>query len=252
MADNTRQRGKKDADGELSLMNELRALNVKMDNMQTKMDSLQAQIESQMDVKINMLRGSLEKLISDGQAAFKSELEKAVKEMRSNLDLEVSIMSSRMDNIEEKMSKKDARGKLFDPDVSLVIVGLPQAEGEDLEAKVNELLREGLRCDPVPKLVATERVRPRGRQPGLVKAEFETVRDKVAVLRLKYKLKDHDNYKRVYVSSAKSHAERLMDFNLRTLLREIPSAKDYYLAGNGRLLKRSPAEDGVEQRERRV
>ncbi|XP_036072399.1 uncharacterized protein LOC118599991 [Oryzias melastigma] len=252
MADNTRQRNKKDAEGETSLLNELRALNVKMDNMQIKMDSMQANIETQMDVKINSLRGNLEKLISDGHAAFKSELEKAVSEVRNSLDLEVAIMSSRMDNIEMKMSKRELRGKPYDPDVSLVIVGLPQTDGEDLAAKVNELLREGLRCDPVPKLVATERVKPRGLQPGLVKVELETVQDKVAVLRLKYKLKDHDNYRRVYVSSAKSHAERLMDFNLRTLIREIPTAKNYFLAGNGRLVKRSPAEDGVEQRRARV
>lgn len=204
---------------------------------------MQVKIETQMDVKISTLRGSLEKLISDGQTAFKTELEKVVKEMCHNLDLEVSILSSRMDSIEMKMNTKETRGKPFDPDVSLVIVGLPQEEGEDVEAKVKVLLREGLRCDPVPKLVAVERVRPRGRQPGLVKAELQTVQDKVAVLRRKSKLKDHDNYRRVYVSSAKSHAERRMDFNLRTLLREIPTAKDYYLSGNGRLIKRS--ETGV-------
>lgn len=62
MADNTRQRNKKDADGEQSsLMNELCVLSVKMDNMQTKMDSMQVKIETQTDVKINTLRGSLEK-----------------------------------------------------------------------------------------------------------------------------------------------------------------------------------------------
>ncbi|XP_023814791.1 uncharacterized protein LOC111947977 [Oryzias latipes] len=227
MADNTRHR-KKDADGEHALMNELRALNDKMDKMQTKMDNMQSNIETQMDIKINTLRGSLEKIIFDGQAAFKSELEKAVKEVRNNLDLEVSIMSSRMDDIETKMRNRQVRGKPFDPDVSLIIVGLPQADGENLEAKVKELLQDGLHCDPVPTLVATERVRQRGRQPGLVKVELASVEDKVAALRLKSKLKDHGNYRRVYVSSAKSHAERLMETNLRTLLREIPMAKDYY------------------------
>lgn len=212
MADNSHQCNKKDADGEQStLMNGLHVLSVKMDNMQAKMDSMQVKIETQMDVKINTLRGSLEKLISDGQAAFKSELEKAVNEMRNNLDLEVSILSSRMESIETKMNTKEVRGKPFDPDVSLVIVWLPQVEGEDVEAKVKELLREGLRCDLVPKLVALEHVMP-------VKAELETVQDKVAVLRRKSKLKDCDNYRRVYVSSAKSRVERLMDFNLRTLL----------------------------------
>lgn len=102
---------------------------------------------------------------------------------------------------------------------------------------------EGLHCDPVPKLVAAEPVGARGeRQPTLVKVELETVRDKVAVLRRKFKLNDSDTFGRVFISSAKSHAERLMEINLRTL-REIPAAKDYYVAGNGRLVKRVGPED---------
>lgn len=34
-----------------------------------------------------------------------------------------------------------------------------------------------------------------------------------------------------------------MEINLRTLLREIPAAKDYYVAGNGRLVKHVGPED---------
>lgn len=252
MADNTRHR-KKDAEcDQASVMNELRALGAKMDQMQTKMDNVKitmdempTKMQAQMDEKINDLRGCLEKLICDGQAAFKSELEKVTQEMRQNLDLEVGIMCSRMDNIETKMNSIQVRGKPFDPDVSLVIIGLLHTEDEDVEAKVNRLLREGLGCEPVPKLVAAERVRARGRQPGLVKVELETVQDKVTVLRRKFKLKDSDSYGRVFVSSAKSHAERLMEINLRTLLREIPAAKDYYLASNGRLVQRTQARDGT-------
>lgn len=96
-------------------------------------------------------------------------------------------------------------------------------------------------CEPVPKIVAVERMRAQGRNTGLIRVELETTPEKVAVLRRRFKLKDNESYRRVYVSSAKSHAERLMEFNLRTLLREIPAAKDYYLANNGRLVKRGLA-----------
>lgn len=250
MADNTRQRKQKDAESDqASLMTELRALGAKMDQMQTKMDNMKATMDNmpvtmqtQMDVKINYLRGCLEKLITDGHVAFKTELEQVAKELHDNLDLEVGIMSTRMEKIETKLSSNQLRGKPFDPKVSPVVVGLPESDGKDVEAKVKQLLRDRLRCDPVPKLVATERVRARGRrQPGLVKVELEIVQDEVAVLRTKSKLKDHESYERVFVSSAKSQVERLMEFNLRTLLREIPAAKDNSLAGNGRLVGRTEA-----------
>lgn len=140
--------------------------------------------------------------------------------------------------MEEKIATKCAKPN-FDPDVSIIIVGLQHEDGEDLMAKVLNLLRDGLRCDPVPTPVAVERVRARGPKPGLVRVELPSVGEKVAVLRRKAKLKDHDRFQRVFVSSAKSHAERLVDLNFRTLLRETPIGKDFYLAANGRLVKRT-------------
>ncbi|XP_013866651.1 uncharacterized protein LOC106519492 [Austrofundulus limnaeus] len=240
MADNTRQRKPKDADGDL--VTELRALSAKFDRMQTS-------VEEQMNAKIDSLRGSLERTISESQAALKSEWEKTATELRLNLDMEVGILVSRMEKIELKMAENETRGKSFDPDVSLIVAGLPQADGdEDVVTKVKDLLREGLRCEPVPEVVAAERVRARGQHPGLVKVELKSVQDKVMVLRRKSKLRDHANYERVFVSSAKSHAERLLDYNLRTLLREIPAGKHYYLAANGRLVKRPPTGEATGNR----
>ncbi|KAJ8412585.1 hypothetical protein AAFF_G00129210 [Aldrovandia affinis] len=117
-----------------------------------------------------------------------------------------------MEMIELKIAEKAAQKKISEPDVSLIIVGLPQADDEDLMANVKDLLCEGLDCDPVPDLVAVECIRGRGRQPGLVKVELRSVQEKEAVLRRKSKLKSSERFQKVYVSSAKSHTERLLDF----------------------------------------
>lgn len=55
--------------------------------------------------------------------------------------------------------------------------------------------------------VALEWVRARGNQLGLVKVELSSVQEKVTVLCRKSKLKDNHSFNKVYVSSAKSHAE---------------------------------------------
>ncbi|KAL7398072.1 hypothetical protein ABVT39_003840 [Epinephelus coioides] len=108
-----------------------------------------------------------------------------------------------METIELKIAEKATQRKPFDSDVSLMIAGLPQVDNEDLIVKVKNLLWEGLNCDMVPDPVAAERIRMRGRQPGLIKVELRLVQDKVAVLRTKSKLKSSDRFQRVYVSSAK-------------------------------------------------
>lgn len=234
MAENTRNRKQKDSEpdgGNAALMNEIRALSAKMDTMQTT-------LETQISNWFLSLNERMEKLLFESQANMKADLENMAAELRANLDMEVGIITSRMERIETKIAEKCITAS-FEPNVSIIIVGLQQEDNEDVMAKVLNLLRNGLGCDPMPTPVAVERIRARGTKPGLIKVELSSVEEKVAVLRRKAELKDHECFQKVFVSSAKSHAERLVDLNFRTLLRETSVGKDFYLAANGRLVKRT-------------
>lgn len=153
---------------------------------------------------------------------MKAELKKSVKEIQENIDLEIGILKSRLDSLEEKIQTTCSKpSDKFDPDVSIVILGLAHDEGEDLNGKVRELLESGLECEPVPEIAAVLRMRARGPGPGVVKVAFANVEDKVAVLRCKQRLKSNTQFKRVYLGSAKSHTDRILEFNFKTLLQEI-------------------------------
>lgn len=135
-------------------------------------------------------------------------------------------------------SRKAAHVKSFREEVSLVIMGFPQDDNENLMAKVKDLFCIGLECNPVAVPVAVEQTLGRRRQPGLVKVKLRLIREKVDGEKQNLKT---STISKESVSSAKLHAARLMDYNFRTLLSETPAGKDFYLAGNGRLAKRSPA-----------
>ena len=75
--------------------------------------------------------------MAENQNVVLKEIEKAPKDMKTNLDTEVGILCARMEKMEQKISEKEAKKKSFDPDVPVIVVGLPQSEGEDLMAKVN-------------------------------------------------------------------------------------------------------------------
>ena len=226
-----------------AVMKELKAINSRLDRMQSDMEkqvnSRIDSMEKQVNSRVDKLRGSMEKMMAENQDAVRKEIEKATKDMMANLDTEVGILCARMEKMELKIFEKEAKRNNFDPDVSLIVVGLPQSEGEDLMAKVNDLLHVGLGCDTVRCPAAVERVRARGDRPGIVKVEMNSVQEKVTVLRRKSKLRDNDSFSKVYVSSAKSHAERLMELNFRTLIRETAVGKDFYVTGNGRMVKRT-------------
>lgn len=94
MADNTRNRKLKDLEpdsGNLALMNEIKSLSTKMDNVQS---ALEAQIKN----KFHSLNERMGELIAESQANMKAELERTAAELRANLDMEVGIMASRMES----------------------------------------------------------------------------------------------------------------------------------------------------------
>jgi hypothetical protein len=88
-------------------------------------------------------------------------------------------------------------------------------------------------------IVRACRAAGRGSRPGIIKIEFKDVGTKVQALRRKRKLDDFSGHGRIFIRGAKSHVERLIDINSRTLLKEIPNGRQYRVAGNGRIIQRN-------------
>ncbi|KAK7878182.1 hypothetical protein WMY93_031179 [Mugilogobius chulae] len=218
---------------------EFKTLKAQISETQSQISDMQSSLERQLTSKVERL----ECLISQNRDELKAELDRTAKKIQESFDLDVSQMSARIDNLEQKLEDAKRPTVHFNPDVSLIVAGLVFIEGEDVMARIKTLLEEGLGCEPVPGAISVERMTSRGRGPGIIKVELKSVEEKVAVLRRKQRLRDNDTYKYVYINSAKSHAERLVDLNFRTLLKELPLGKEFILARNGRLLRRSQADD---------
>uniref|UniRef100_A0AAV2LMD3 Uncharacterized protein n=1 Tax=Knipowitschia caucasica TaxID=637954 RepID=A0AAV2LMD3_KNICA len=121
-------------------------------------------------------------------------------------------------------------------------MGLHYDENENLMEIIKELVEDGCACDQAVTLVVLERLRSRGRRPGVVKVAFASVKEKVAVLRTKSNLKSTENYRKFYIKTANSHTDRVMEENFKVLLRDMPNGKDYYVSGNGKLVRRGETE----------
>jgi hypothetical protein len=72
-----------------------------------------------------------------------------------------------------------------------------------------------------------------------VKVQFESVKDKIDVLREKQHLSNSAEFSRVFIRSSKSHSERVMEQNFKTLLELLPFGKDYFITGNGKMIRRN-------------
>lgn len=210
----------------------------------TRIEEMSGSIRGEFNSHVERLESAIQKSNSE----VLSELAKQSQELRAHLDAEIGRLDARIDTLEEKIKEPEVSKLRFDPDVSIVITGLPEDRSEDIQLKVLRLVSKGLGSEAVP--VAVERMTSRGRGPGLVRAEFSSVYEKVALLRKKRQLRENQEYSSVYIRSAKSHTDRLIETNFKTLLREIPGGSEFYVAGNGRLLKRERPLSGPESRER--
>ncbi len=228
--------------GNMEIMQELRILSDKLEHVQSS-------IKRELNSKVDSLKSTLEKLVNMHKEELKAEIESRAKQIQDNIDLEIGHLTARMDSMEAVINGSKTKAVTrFDPDVSIIISGLEAEVDEDLSEKVRTLLTEGAQCQPLPELVAAERMRARGSGPGVIKVELRTTQDKVAILRQKRNLKRDDRYKRVYIRAAKSHTDRLVELNFKTLLREIPTGKSFYISGNGRVMRKDDDPAGSRSR----
>ena len=58
----------------------------------------------------------------------------------------------------------------------------------------------------------------RGKNKGVLKIQLKTCEDKIDVLRKKSNLRNSVEFKKVYLHSSKSHTDRLIETNFKTLL----------------------------------
>jgi hypothetical protein len=56
-------------------------------------------------------------------------------------------------------------------------------------------------------------------------------------------LKETNDHKNVYIKSCKSHVERLIELNARTILRQLPTGRSYRVNANGRIIERTQRQE---------
>ena len=164
---------------------------------------------------------------------------KKLKDMETKLtqhDKDIKDLKQEHEELKDQVKHIDHKKEDFDPDVTLVAINTPFFAGEDTFILAQHILQAGGSGDK--EIVNTLRTKQRNGRNGILKIELKSKQDKIDVLKKKSNLKQSTEFKRVYLRSSKSHSERLLEVNIKTLLSEIPNGTQYRVAGNGRLVKK--------------
>ena len=234
--------------------------------MMTDLKKGQDDMTKMFDSKLEKFKCELLKNIDDQVTQLRTEISNDVQRQGTRIDEVMTTIQSLKDRVDtiEQSGSANAQGsgdenmdtgngnveqgqRTFRPaahsddtEMSVIVSGLPYIHGEDLMQKAQDLVN-ALGNDVTHNVNITNTVRYRTRyldRPGPVKVTFRTVQEKVAVLRNKMQLKNIEEYQEVYVKSCKSHAERLIEINARTLLRQMPNGRDFRVDANGRIQRR--------------
>ena len=172
-------------------------------------------------------------------------MEKRFSELHMKIDNETCILSTRMDDMEVRIKRiEDTAHNItrepFHPDVTIVAFGVVQNSNEDTKELAMKII-QATGIDRVP-VVRALRLGARNGKSGVIKIELASKDDKIEILKNKHALTSSRDYQRVFLRSSQTHAERLIELNFKTLLKEIPNGNQFRVTGNGRLVRQTLSE----------
>ena len=148
------------------------------------------------------------------------------------------------------VADRDATNCAVSPPLTTIVTkGLSYQDNEDIQEKAKSLFSSGLGLRDI-SVVRAKRMRGYEGRPVVVKIQLQSLKDKKRVLLNKKELKNTQNYRRVFLRPSMSHTERIMDMNMRTLLRKIPGCENMWLTGHGKLVDSTASRDQSQGRQR--
>jgi hypothetical protein len=230
-------------DARVDLANDSSVTELSFGDIQTllkdNMDATLSRLESKLDDIKTRISGKLISQISkDLNKQIKESVEKAVSEKVGMLKNEV------MKEIDQ------LRGSLVQPDPSkidrrlnFVIYNCEQSENENVERKVNAIIREGLKlnisikdCKRIqPKHNQTNQPSNQTRpQTGIIIASCNNPEEKERIMKSKPLLRESRNHSKIRISHDYSPESRRMNQNLKMIISEI--GKDKFDLIGGKLI----------------
>ena len=169
-----------------------------------------------------------------------------IRQETNKFNEEIELLKGRMDNLEDKINGSQAVGRInsdFDIERSVIILNLEQQDPEDLAAVCSKLFEDAVGVQAT--VTRVERTRQRNpEKPALVKCQLANKDEKIAILRRKRNVKEHDDYKQVFIARMKSHEERLIELNFKTMLNHMPDGNKFRFTGSGRMVSKDDNRDG--------
>jgi hypothetical protein len=195
----------------------------------------QESLQKTFDSKIERLRNDVLSTIDDKIKAVKVDIELQFASLEKRIcDLEIQFQSFKaIDCAPHDFTVNNC-------DITVIASNVPERQGKSALKYAQDLI-DALGEEISTHVTIKDAKRCNNRntgKPPLLKIAFSSVEEKVSVLRAKKLLKNNTAYKNVYLHSSKTHTERILELNAKTLLSELPNGNQFRVTANGRIVKK--------------
>jgi hypothetical protein len=210
------------------------AIEVLTEHFDSRMNAMEDRLLDKAKQMINEEVGDVRKELRDRL----SDLHGDITQMRDEHSSEYTNVTRELADIRKSRSYAEVtKGSIH---LNIVIRNIPESVHENVNSKVNGLIRDGLKLRDI-SIESAERKESRGtRFPGVIIAKCKSAEHKQAILSNKKKLRESRNFQNVYITSDKSLQQRIFESNMRVLAETVG---DGQLRVTGSRLQRASAGD---------
>ena len=223
---------------------------------QSKMGNNSASKDGDRIDKMMKLLESLKKGQESLQKTFDSKLERLrndvlakiddkIRSVKVDMNLQLAGLERKIDDLESEMNSLRSDPGFVDTSVNnceltVIATNIPVRHDRPLIDTAKALISAlGEDIARRSRITDVKRCPDRGTgKPPLLKIAFETMEQKVDVLRAKESPKNTREFKNVYLRSGKNHTERILELNAKTLLSQLPNGNQYRVTANGRIVNK--------------
>lgn len=225
------------------ILKAIRQVEQKLDNHISEQNKFRTKVEEKLLTMQQTIKTEIQTECRKLKLEFSADV-KAINQAIEKIELDMkeldTIVKTKIDTIEGKVAQRPMIDQ-YNPEVTIVGFGIAFEEEENILKKSQDLIKEGLglQIDDIRAM----RTPNHGDKPGVVKIQMPSKETKIAALKVKRKLRDKPEYKKVFIRGAQTHEERLLHMNTATLLKELNLDHKFRTTGSGRLVqKREEAE----------
>ena len=209
-------------------------INERMDKSRLE-QKISAKVAQLLDKRVNTELSRIKKEVNDKLDSFKETFRDEINDMLVDITSKVNELR----NLPTAPVQLDKNRSL-----NVAIRDLPESVNENLNNKINSLIREGLDIRDV-SVSSTERKLSRVQsKPGVVIATFKSAEDKRKIMSKKSKLKNSRRCERVFIQHDQTHEQRLLNSNFRAVIGALNRESSKFALRGTRLVRTEQADQG--------